>query len=89
MPGDPCERRLRHNDVLAVLTDLSTQRGAPQHIRSDNGAEFTAQAVRDWLGRIGVKTLCIEPGSPWENGYDERFRCAALWGATGSSETNS
>ena len=67
------QRKLRHDDVLAVLTDLFTQRGAPQHIRSDNGAEFTAQAVRDWLGRIGVKTLFIEPGSPWENGYNESF----------------
>ena len=83
------QRRLRHDDVLAVLTDLFTQRGAPEHIRSDNGAEFTAQAIRDWLGRIGVKTLYIEPGSPWENGYNERFRCAALRGATVSSETNS
>ena len=81
------QRRLRHDDVLAVLTDLFTQRGAPQHIRSNNGAEFTAQAVRDWLGRIGVKTLYIEPGSPWENGYNERFRYAALRGATGSSGT--
>ena len=82
------QRRLRHDDVLAVLTDLFTQRGAPEHIRSDNGAEFTAQAIRDWLGRIGVKTLYIEPGSPWENGYNERFRCAALRGATVSSETS-
>ena len=59
--------------MLTVLTDLFTQRGAPEYIRSDNGAEFTAQAVRDWLGRIGVKTLYIEPGSPWENGCNESF----------------
>jgi len=45
----------------------------PKHIRSDNGSEFTATAVRDWLGRVGVKTLYIEPGSPWENGYVESF----------------
>ena len=45
----------------------------PEHIRSDNGAEFTSHAVRDWLGRIGVTTLFIEPGSPWENGYNESF----------------
>ena len=45
----------------------------PEHIRSDNGPEFTARAVRDWLNRIGVKTLFIEPGSPWENGYIESF----------------
>ena len=67
------QRSLKHDDVLAVLTDLFTQRGPPAHIRSDNGSEFTAQAVRDWLGRIGVKTLYIEPGSPWENGYNESF----------------
>ncbi|GLQ22113.1 transposase [Algimonas porphyrae] len=67
------QRSLKHDDVLAVLTDLFTQRGPPGHIRSDNGSEFTAQAVRDWLGRIGVKTLYIEPGSPWENGYNESF----------------
>ena len=59
--------------MLTVLTDLFTQRGAPEYIRSGNGAEFTAQAVRDWLGRIGVKTLYIEPGSPWENGCNESF----------------
>ena len=67
------QRRLRHDDVLAVLTDLFTQRGASKHIRSDNGAEFTAPPVRGWLGRIGVKTLYIEPGSPWKNGYNESF----------------
>ena len=45
----------------------------PEHIRSANGAEFTSKAVRDWLGRLGVRTLYIEPGSPWENGYIESF----------------
>jgi len=45
----------------------------PEHIRSDNGSEFTAKCVREWLGRVGVKTLYIEPGSPWENGYVESF----------------
>jgi len=63
------ERRLRSDDVLHCLTRLFAERGPPDHIRSDNGAEFTAHAVRDWLGRIGVKTLFITPGSPWENGY--------------------
>jgi transposase InsO family protein len=66
-------RKLRHDDVLACLTDLFTRLGPPDHIRSDNGAEFTAIAVRDWLPRVGVKTLYIEPGSPWENGYNESF----------------
>jgi len=47
--------------------------GCPEHIRSDNGPEFTAKAVRGWLNRLGVKTLFIEPGSPWENGYIESF----------------
>lgn len=50
-----------------------TTRGVPDHVRSDNGSEFTAKVVRDWLQRIGVKTLYIEPGSPWENGYIESF----------------
>ena len=48
-------------------------RGIPEHIRSDNGPEFAAKAVRKWLERLGVKTLFIEPGSPWENGYIESF----------------
>lgn len=66
-------RRLRHDDVLACLADLFTRYGPPVHIRSDNGSEFTAIAVREWLPRVGVKTLYIEPGSPWENGYNESF----------------
>ena len=64
-------RRLRSQDVLAVLGDLFVRHGPPEHIRSDNGPEFVARAVRDWLGRLGVQTLYIEPGSPWENGYCE------------------
>ena len=48
-------------------------RGTPEHLRSDNGAEFTAKAVREWLDHVGVKALFIEPGSPWENGYCESF----------------
>ena len=67
------ERRLRSDDVLHCLTRLFAERAPPDHIRSDNGAEFTAHAVRDWLGRMGVKTLFITPGSPWENGYNESF----------------
>ena len=47
--------------------------GVPEHIRSDNGSEFRAKAVREWLSKIGAKTLYIEPGSPWENGYNESF----------------
>jgi putative transposase len=66
-------RHLRHDDVLQVLAELFTRHGPPDHIRSDNGSEFTAIAVREWLPRLGVKTLYIEPGSPWENGYNESF----------------
>jgi len=66
-------RSIKSDDVLHCLTDLFIKHGAPEHIRSDNGPEFTAKAVRSWLGRIGVNTLFIEPGSPWENGYNESF----------------
>ena len=66
-------RRLTSDDVLERLSDLFVRRGVPGHIRSDNGPEFTAVAVREWLGRLGVGTLFIEPGSPWENGYVESF----------------
>jgi transposase InsO family protein len=66
-------RKLNSEDVLERLAWLFATRGVPEHIRSDNGPEFTAHAVRDWLKRIGVRTLFIEPGSPWENGYVESF----------------
>ena len=68
-------RHLRSDDVLDRLADLFVEPGPPDHIRSDNGAEFTATAVREWLPRVGVKTLYIEPGSPWENGYNKSRRC--------------
>jgi len=67
------ERRLNSSNVLDVLADLFVEHGPPEHIRSDNGPEFIAKAVREWLAQIGVKTLYIEPGSPWENGYNESF----------------
>ena len=67
------ERRLRSDDVLHCLTDLFVSHGIPEYIRSDNGPEFTAKAVRRWLEKVGVSTLYIEPGSPWENGYNESF----------------
>ena len=67
------ERRMSSEHVLETLAELFVYRGVPEHIRSDNGPEFTATAVRDWLKRVGVKTLFIEPGSPWENGYNESF----------------
>jgi putative transposase len=66
-------RRLTSEDVIDQLFNLFVLRGIPEHIRSDNGPEFTAKAIRKWLERLGVKTLFIEPGSPWENGYIESF----------------
>jgi len=66
-------RKLTSNDVIYRLCHHFILRGFPQHIRSDNGSEFTAKAVRKFLGKLGVKTLFIEPGSPWENGYCESF----------------
>lgn len=66
-------RRFTKEDVLDRLTSLFVCRGIPEHIRSDNGSEFTAKAVRSWLKRLKVTTLYIEPGSPWENGYIESF----------------
>lgn len=67
------ERRLTSVDVIDKLYELFLFRRVPEHIRSDNGPEFTAKAIRQWLGRMDVKTLFIEPGSPWENGYIESF----------------
>ena len=66
-------RSLTSEDVIDQLFNLFVLRGIPEHIRSDNGPEFTARAVREWLDRLGVKTSFIEPGSPWENGYIESF----------------
>jgi putative transposase len=66
-------RKIRANDVIDELFNLFIWRAIPEHIRSDNGPEFTAKAVRQWLNRLGVKTLFIEKGSPWENGYIESF----------------
>ena len=66
-------RRLNSADVIDVLSDLFILRGAPAHIRSDNGPEFIAKAVQDWIKAVGVQTAYITPGSPWENGYVESF----------------
>ena len=67
------DRHINSQGVLDQLFNLFLMRGAPEYIGSDNGPEFTAKAVRDWLSRLGVGTLFIEPGSPWENGYVESF----------------
>jgi len=66
-------RRITSEDVVQILADLFIKYGVPAYIRSDNGPEFTAKSIRDWLGRLKVQTLFIEPGCPWENGYIESF----------------
>ena len=67
------DRHISSQDVLDKLFELFIFRAIPDHIRSDNGPEFTAKTIRSWLSRTEVKTLFIEPGSPWENGYIESF----------------
>ena len=67
------ERSLTARDVVALLARLFRERGAPAYLRSDNGPEFIAQAIKAWLAKSGVATLYIEPGSPWENAYSESF----------------
>ena len=67
------DRKLNSIDVVDALTDLFILRGPPTFIRSDNGPEFIAEKVRDWIGAVGTKTAYITPGSPWENGYCESF----------------
>ena len=66
-------RKLKAIDVIDVLSDLFILRGIPAHIRSDNGPEFVAKAVQEWIAAVGTKTAYIERGSPWENGYIESF----------------
>ncbi len=61
-------RSLKSEEVLERLSDLFVRRGVPKYLRSDNGSEFTAHKIRDWLKRVKVQTLFIAPGSPWENG---------------------
>ena len=67
------KRKLNSTDVVDALTDLFILRGVPAFIRSDNGPEFIAEIVRNWIAAVGAKTAYIEPGSPWENGYCESF----------------
>jgi len=66
-------RRINSFGVIETMADVMLVRGIPAHIRSDNGPEMTAKIVRQWLAQAGAKTLYIEPGSPWENGYNESF----------------
>lgn len=65
--------QLKSDDVIDVLSTLFLTQGIPEYIRSDNGSEFTAHVLQDWLKGLGVNTAYIEPGSPWENGFNERF----------------
>jgi putative transposase len=67
------DRKLKAVDVIDVLSDLFILRGLPGHIRSDNGPEFVAKAVQEWIAAVGARTAYIAPGSPWENGYVESF----------------
>jgi transposase InsO family protein len=67
------DRSITSEDVIDTLAELFAMRGVPQCIRSDNGPEFIAQAIRRWLAQVDVQTLYVEPGSPWENGYAESF----------------
>ena len=67
------KRHIRAADVIATLEYLFAVRGTPMYLRSDNGPEFIAEAVKQWLSAAGVETLYIEPGSPWENAYIESF----------------
>ena len=66
-------RRIRSKDAIDVFADLMEIHGIPEHIRADNGPEMIAKGLRNWLARLGTKTVYITPGSPWENGYCESF----------------
>ena len=66
-------RRINSFGVIETMADVMLERGVPEHIRSDNGAEMTAKIVRGWFAKLGATTLYVEPGSPWENGYCESF----------------
>ena len=66
------------DDVLDVLSEPFLLRGTPDYIRSDNGSEFTAHTLRKCLGELEVRTAYIEPGIPWENGFNERFTASLL-----------
>lgn len=65
--------RMGSTEVLEALYPLILERGTPAHLRSDNGPEFVAGPLQNWLRRVGIQPLQILPGSPWENGYNERF----------------
>ena len=66
-------RRITSSEVVEFLAELFCSRGLPEYIRSDNGSEFTAKKVREFISNLGTFPAFIEPGSPWENGYIESF----------------
>ena len=72
-PNIRVDRKLNSTDVVDALTDLFILRGPPAFVRCDNGPEFVAEAVRNWIEAVGAKTAFIEPGGPWENGHVESF----------------
>lgn len=67
------EYNLKTNEVLDALSELLLYEVVPEYIRSDNGSEFTAKKIQDWLRKLDIKTAYLTPGSPWENGCNERF----------------
>lgn len=66
-------RSLKSGDVLSALVEVIAQRGVPKYLRSDNGSEFIARQVQDWFREMGIGTIYIDPGSPWQNGHIESF----------------
>jgi transposase InsO family protein len=74
-------RGIRATDVINIFADVTIERGVPEFIRSDNGLEMVAKTLRNWLARLGIKTLYVSPGSPWENGY-YRSMAASDYSAT-------
>jgi len=67
------DRQIKTDRVMEQLTEVFVRRGTPAYLRSDNGSEFSNAEIRQWLKRVGGRTMFIEPGSPWENGYVESF----------------
>jgi len=67
------DKSIRAHDIICILADLFSERGAPMYIRSDNGSEFLEKALKEWLARQGTDTILIEPGRPWQNGFIESF----------------
>ena len=73
MPGASRRSSINAFGVIETLADAMLERGVPEHVRCDNGPEMVAKALRQWLAKLGTRTLYIEPGSPWENGFCESF----------------